>query len=244
MNQATDVYREWDAAYVLGALSSEDRREYERHLADCPACTAAMAELAGLPGLLGAVPAEEAVRLSAGGETDAAESPAPNAATPPARANSLPRLLAAARRQRRRSRTLIAGAIVAAAGLAASVALIVTGGQGLPEPGASHAAVALEQVVPGPLSADIRLIDQEWGTRIDMECSYAADRYGTGERRPYAMYVTDVRGEASIVASWFASPGTTVAAVGSTSLAGDEIARVDIRSVATGRVLLEADLNG
>ena len=33
-----DPYREWDAAYVLGALSPRDRRAFEQHLATCPAC--------------------------------------------------------------------------------------------------------------------------------------------------------------------------------------------------------------
>ena len=36
-----DRYAEWDAAYVLGALSPSDRRTYERHLAECAACRAA-----------------------------------------------------------------------------------------------------------------------------------------------------------------------------------------------------------
>lgn len=31
-------YAMWDAAYVLGALSAADRREFEAHLAGCPEC--------------------------------------------------------------------------------------------------------------------------------------------------------------------------------------------------------------
>jgi anti-sigma factor RsiW len=31
----TDPYSTWDAAYVLGSLSSSDRREYENHLSVC-----------------------------------------------------------------------------------------------------------------------------------------------------------------------------------------------------------------
>lgn len=50
-----DEFAEWDAAYVLGALSPSDRRAYERHLAGCAACRSAVAELAGLPGLLGTI---------------------------------------------------------------------------------------------------------------------------------------------------------------------------------------------
>ena len=44
-----DPYREWDAAYVLGALSPRDRRAFEQHLATCAACREAVAELAGMP---------------------------------------------------------------------------------------------------------------------------------------------------------------------------------------------------
>jgi anti-sigma-K factor RskA len=31
-------YAMWDAAYVLGSLSAADRREFEAHMANCPAC--------------------------------------------------------------------------------------------------------------------------------------------------------------------------------------------------------------
>ena len=47
-----DRYLEWDGAYVLGALSSSERREYEQHLAGCAACQRAVSEFAGMPGLL------------------------------------------------------------------------------------------------------------------------------------------------------------------------------------------------
>jgi len=30
-------YAMWDAAYVLGSLSPGDRREFEAHMANCPA---------------------------------------------------------------------------------------------------------------------------------------------------------------------------------------------------------------
>ena len=78
-----DPYAEWDAAYVLGALATEERHDYERHLRTCADCTSRVAEVAGIPGLLGLVPTDE-VQVST-------ESPAE-----PPRADSLPRLLAAA----------------------------------------------------------------------------------------------------------------------------------------------------
>ena len=45
-------YALWDAAYVLGSLSSTERHEYEAHLSSCPSCREAVAELTGMPALL------------------------------------------------------------------------------------------------------------------------------------------------------------------------------------------------
>src|SRR5258705_13602905 len=47
-----DRYVTWDAAYVLGSLSSAERREYEAHLETCDRCRSAVAELSGMPALL------------------------------------------------------------------------------------------------------------------------------------------------------------------------------------------------
>ena len=52
MNAPPDKFAQWDAAYVLGALSPAERREFEEHLASCPACQAAVSELVAIPGLL------------------------------------------------------------------------------------------------------------------------------------------------------------------------------------------------
>ena len=52
MNAIPDKFAQWDAAYVLGALSPAERREFEEHLASCPPCQAAVSELAAMPGLL------------------------------------------------------------------------------------------------------------------------------------------------------------------------------------------------
>ena len=46
------AYTQWDASYVLGALTPSDRSEYEAHLEECDRCRASLAELASMPGLL------------------------------------------------------------------------------------------------------------------------------------------------------------------------------------------------
>ncbi|MFI2589853.1 anti-sigma factor family protein [Rhodococcus erythropolis] len=54
----TDPYAEWDAAYVLGALTHDQRTTFEDHLSTCARCRAAVAELAVIPQFLAAAPRE------------------------------------------------------------------------------------------------------------------------------------------------------------------------------------------
>ncbi|MEU4250565.1 zf-HC2 domain-containing protein [Amycolatopsis sp. NPDC026612] len=111
MSAPADPYRDWDAAYVLGALSPAERREYERHLARCRRCAAAVASFAGMPGILSAVPRETTVELL--GPAGRAGRPVPAAL--------LPGLVRAARTDRRRARARVAAALAATA-LAGAVA--------------------------------------------------------------------------------------------------------------------------
>jgi len=260
MSRATDRYREWDAAYVLGALSSDERREYEAHLAECEECAAAVAELAGMPGLLAAVDLDSVdLNPGTGAGRDLAR-PAPDL---------LPRLLAAARRERQRTRRAMVGALVGVAAVAATVALVLPAalGGGAPtgdapvagssgpvapseEPGDLFVdeRVEMSSVVPSPLSADFRLAAESWGSRIETRCRYSSSDlrrpfYNVGEQG-YALYVTDTSGEPTVVATWSAAPGSSVELVGSTRLRRHEIASVDIRSLATGQVLLASTIGG
>jgi carotenoid cleavage dioxygenase-like enzyme len=54
-------YEMWDAAYVLGSLTEDDRREFEAHLVGCVPCQDAVAELAVLTPLLSMAGDDEAV---------------------------------------------------------------------------------------------------------------------------------------------------------------------------------------
>src|SRR4029450_13226426 len=42
VNAILDKFAQWDAAYVLGALSPAERREFEEHLSSCKSCQAAV----------------------------------------------------------------------------------------------------------------------------------------------------------------------------------------------------------
>ncbi|MDT5173417.1 MAG: hypothetical protein QOG37_668, partial [Mycobacterium sp.] len=53
----------WDAAYVLGALSSAEWREFEEQMADCASCRRAVGELSGVPALLSQLDRDELVAI-------------------------------------------------------------------------------------------------------------------------------------------------------------------------------------
>lgn len=46
------TYRGWSASYILGALDSAERRQFEVHLSECDECRREIAEFAPIPGLL------------------------------------------------------------------------------------------------------------------------------------------------------------------------------------------------
>lgn len=229
-----DAFRDWDAAYVLGALSPDERRDYELHFEGCESCAAAVAELAGLPGLLSKVAPAEASALLDDSET----------LTPPAAL--LPRLVHSVRRRRRRrvlGSTL--GLVAAAAALALTVPLLMP--STVPPSNPTTTAVAevpivLHKVVSSPLRASARLVPQPWGTRVEMDCRYADQPgdggYGAAVLADYAMYVTDADGSATQIATWTAGPGQDAEPGGTTSLTPDQIASVEVRAVSTGAVLL------
>ena len=95
----THEHEHEDGAYVLGALSPEDRVAFERHLPGCPECAQSVRELAGLPGLLARVPVEIL-------DPDKLPMPVPE--------TLLPALVRQVRQSQRR-RTWITGGLVAAA---------------------------------------------------------------------------------------------------------------------------------
>ncbi len=70
-----DEYEDWDASYVLGALPTDQRLQYEQHLSECSACRAAVAELAGMPGIVGRLSLEEALAISASDEAKVTQPP-------------------------------------------------------------------------------------------------------------------------------------------------------------------------
>lgn len=217
-----DRYLEWDAAYVLGSLSPAERQEFEQHLPGCPQCSAAVAELSGLPPILSALPPERAFAL-----LEPEEQQAPNV---------LPLVARRAQRQRRMARLRAVAIGVTAAAAAAVIALAVPWSSLFGE-----GRTAMTAVVQSPITAEARLVDGPWGTRIEGLCRYAQRPGGGGKTWDYAMVVTDKHGRSTQVASWRAGPGTELEFSAITNLPREQIASYDIRRIGqTEKVLLTA----
>lgn len=228
-------FADWDAAYLMGALSPADRRAFEEHLESCERCLRAVAELAPTLGLLSHV--DPARALSLQGDPVAGERLPER---PPAGTAGRAELLARASRDARRRRGWWTGALAAAA------VLVVAGAIGVGTalaPSAVDRVVELAAVVDAPLSATVELEAVAWGTRIDLECRYGGDGGADASAGvPYTLVVRDRDGTASEVSSWRASPGATARLAAASALDLDEIAAVEIRLEGSGEVLMRAEL--
>ncbi|GLK18013.1 anti-sigma factor family protein [Herbiconiux flava] len=261
---SADEYRDWDAAYVMGMLCPEERREYERHLADCHECSHAVAELAGMPGVLGSLSASEASALLAPSVPDGAPAvpPVTSSAGPPA--GSVQHLARAVGRRRRTVRRRMAAAVVGT-GLLLAGAGVLTGlalGQFAPGPAATAEAggapggtpgvdatpaglrLAMGQVEPGYIDAELRVSPKDWGTRFDWDCSYSEKLQSALDGPvPYDLVVTDRSGVETTVASWTAEKGAAAGNLSaSTSIPAAQIASVDIRITGSDQPIVRTEL--
>ncbi len=231
-----DAYAEWDAAYVLGALGPEERREYERHLSGCPACRAAVTELAGMPAVLSELSAEQAVALTSPRDDDGGRQPA--------QVVPIASLASAARRDRRRRQAwqvAAAAALVAAGGLG-STALSHLGGEASAD---QVTTVELSPVGGSEVSADLTLTASTWGTSMEWSCSYpsVAGGPGPGYDVVYELVLVDVDGTRSVAGTWTgAGEDHASGLLASSAVPIDDIARVEL-SVGDGVVLAAADLS-
>ena len=237
---AGDPYEQWDAAYVLGSLSSADRREFEAQMSGCRACRKSVGELSGMPALLSRIDHDEAAAI------DESES----GPAPPLNPRVLTSLLEKVGRRRRRTRlmTWTAGA-AAAAVLVAGVLVAVQSQPAAPVAAPPHAASPLTMTPTDrtELISTVTIISQGWGTRIEMNCSYDKLPNGTphdGDEAGdhLAMVVVGRDGSHSRLATWVAVPGVTATPSGSTSMPIDHIAAVQIVSDDAGNVMLQHSL--
>jgi hypothetical protein len=222
-----DDIAEWDAAYVLGALSMEDRRTYEGYLAVNPAHATELTELAGMPGILKALSRDEAVAL-----TDLAG--APPVEPRPDDVASLAQ--AAAKRQQRSRRTWLAAAVASAAALL--IAGGVVGATVFPRSQAPVQAVAMQPMQPTPrggLTAQLAVTEKKWGTELNWACSYTKD--WSKNVASYDLVVTTRDGAQAAVGSWKPAGDEATGLSAATSISTSQIRSVDIRATGSGEPL-------
>ena len=225
-----DAYVSWDAAYVLGALSPAERREYEAHLTGCVDCRAAVGELTGMPALLGMLDPAQVQSL----DTE-----------PMPRPELRDQIVGRVRARRRRSRRLAATALGLAAALLviALVAVIRPETVGL-QPGSDQQSAMLEmaKVAQTPINAGIAVSGYSWGTRIDMACSYGDWGQRDAPPQNLGMVVVGREGSRTQIATWLGLSGATALPSGNTPLRPSEIASVQLVSTDDGKVLLDRTL--
>lgn len=246
-------YSEWDAAYVLGALSTTERLEFEDHLDSCDKCRAAVAELSGLPGLLGRLDHARAYALAepdvvgdseeadvARGALLVAVEPKPDPIAPEGTGDLVTRIRARERSQRLRRRLGIAAGLAAAAALASVLTIVAP--QVISPPQEPLVIAQLAPVSgPSPIDGWVSLTPVGWGTRLDLDCSYdpGISAYGPVE---YSLWVVGRDGSENSVSSWLAAPNSSLKLTSGTALAVADIAKVDLRTADGSLTLLSADL--
>jgi hypothetical protein len=211
-----------DAAYVLGSLSPDERRDYVSHLQICAECRANVREFAGLPGLLARVETDGNGRL--GDELN--EPPPPTL---------LPRLLAAAQAERFRARRRVvilaaAACLAVLAAIAVPLTLLNTlGGDVTPTPKQTPIAMQSMQPLRGAssVSAAVGLVDEPWGTKVVLECSYAPSRYDT--QQAYALWAVSRSHMQEQIGSWTVGPGEEITTDAATKFRHADLEWLEIR---------------
>jgi hypothetical protein len=234
VSDAPREMHEWDAAYVLGGLTSRERATYERHLESCAACTASVAELAGVPGLLASVPIDEAVELL---------DEAPHETAPRQVAVGRPLLgrhWASIRRPRRVLVALGTAAVVVVG--AGGYAIGAAGDPAAPAPSAALSASSAKAMTPtqgSAISAELAVSAKSWGTRFDW--TFRDDR-GTASSRVYDLVAIANDGTRTVVATWSAVDGTAGGLVAASSLPTESLVAVEIVVAARSTVVATVDV--
>jgi anti-sigma factor RsiW len=235
VTETTDRFRDWDAAYVLGALDSEDRRGYERHLAKCSACSNALAELAGLPGILSKLSTSDAVALLSDEDVsvDVDDHLRQGVHTP----GLVQRLAMATARRRRRIRVGVIGAAIAVVALISAGGVVYSAGQ-IPV----SAAVAMAPIHQHVITASLSVTRTAWGTRFDWSCSYPGVATIYAGPVSYDLVVVKKSGAKSVVATWSATGPHAAGLTASSDIAYGDISSVEIRLTGSSTALLRENL--
>lgn len=221
-----------DGAYVVGSLSTEERRAFVNHLPTCPDCRASVRELSGLPGLLASVDTEETGVL--GG--------APLELPPP---TLWPRLLDVAQshraRSRRRTRLLaVAACLIVIVAVALPLALFAPFS---PVQQTTTSDVPLQAMKPvgggGTVRAEIGMVEKAWGTKVALHCKYTDSKYGA--LQSYTLFAVTRSGASEQIGSWSVGPGKEITTDAATKYHEAELAALEIRR-ADGETVLRRQI--
>jgi len=215
----------WDAAYVLGALSPQDRHEYEEYLAANRERAAPLTEFADLPGILNALSPEEAVALDATPEEEVDDRRP---------LDFMPSLARAAERRQRRSRRYVIAMVAATAAAFLAVGVIFTATvASRPRPSTAPTLQAMAPAGRSGVTAQLAVSEEEWGTRLDWNCQYTKD--WSKNVAAYDLVITTLDGKQTTVGSWRPSGKATEASglAAATLIPTSQIRSVDIRVAGT-----------
>lgn len=207
----------WAAAYILGALDTDDRRSFENHLGNCGICAADLAALAPLPALIAKVER---------GAVDHHPDPA-QAAIITAAAQQEVRAL---RRRSMRWQLVAAGWATAAMILAVAAFRPRDGDDDRPP---SHSASVVSSQAS---TTDVAVSARPWGTEITLDLT------GLPSRRSYQLWTIDNDGEWTSVATWLPTSTGAVRLTGATRIPTDRVHRVLITSNVRDEVLIEVSV--
>ncbi len=223
-----DKLKDWDAAYVLGALNTEDRRLYEGYLQQNPDRAAEVAQLSGVPRLLGMLPAEEAVALA---DRRGAEST-------PVQQPPISELARSIRRQQKRRTLRSLGISVTAVAAVAAGAFVLGANLAIPvTPSSTIQATNSASTVLMPMvtggdnidTADLRIVSKSWGTLLTLDCTYNPE--WTDKPTTFMLVLTDSQGLTSTIATWSATDSGAQGLSAATALNLSGISSIEIRAI-------------
>lgn len=203
-------FRDLTAAYVVGALESDERDELEAHLRTCARCRQDVVAFAPLPALLGRVdpgPLDEGSLLASGDAVVAAVRV------------DVDRVHRSRGRWRR-------GAGVAAAAAAVLLGLAIGNGLDDEAPTRRGGGVALQvETAASGAAAQVIADERAWGTYVHVSAEDLPDRDA------YTLWVVDEEGQWERAGSWARTPDGAADLGGSSQLTLAQIDRVVITSV-------------
>ena len=229
-NENVDPFRDWDAAYLLGALSSDERRSYERHLSNCAACTSAVGDLAGIPGFLTKINLEAALEISK--SPYGAENPRAIDAE-----NSIQNLARRVIERKKYGRRRLVGAMAVAAaflmvigiGIGARIQSSANMSSGVSANLSAGRNIEMVQLKPNVMTVTMRVASKKWGTQFQWSCIYAEERSASETPEAYDLVVTDTSGAKIVVATWRELGKSATGLIATTSIPLTSIRAVDIR---------------